>query len=180
MQSPADHDFEICSHRLRLRAFNEEDADFVLTLMNEPAFHRFIGDRGIRSTEDARRYLREGPIASYREHGHGLLHVSLADSLTPIGMCGLVRRQGLPGPDIGFALLAAHENQGYATEAALAVLAHAESTLHLSAVYGITQPDNHRSIRTLQKLGLVWLESRPIVEEGLELNVFIREFEVVS
>jgi [ribosomal protein S5]-alanine N-acetyltransferase len=171
---------EICTTRLRLRAFREDDASFVLQLMNEPAFHRFIGDRGIRSMEDAQRYLRDGPIASYGQHGHGLLHVSLVNCATPVGMCGLVRRDSLPGPDIGFALLQAHENQGYATEAALAVLDHAQNTLRLPAVYGITQPDNYRSMRTLEKLGLRLLECRQVTDDGPKLNVFIRKFEVVS
>lgn len=171
---------EICTTRLRLRAFSEDDASFVLQLMNEPAFHRFIGDRGIRSIEDAQRYLREGPIASYDRHGHGLLHVSLMDSATPVGMCGLVQRDGLPGPDIGFALLQVHESHGYATEAALAVLAHARDTLRLPAVYGITQPDNRRSMCTLEKLGLRWLDYRQITNDGPMLNVFFRKFEAVS
>jgi RimJ/RimL family protein N-acetyltransferase len=91
--------------RLALREFTEQDAPFVLRLLNEPSFHEFIGDRGVRTLDDARRYLREGPMASYRRHGHGLLRVALQSDQTVLGMCGLVRRDTLPLPDLGFALL---------------------------------------------------------------------------
>jgi len=99
--------------RLRLREFTEDDAAFVLRLLNEPSFIEFIGDRGVRSLDDARRYLREGPMVSYRAHGHGLLRVSLKIDDTPIGMCGLVKRDTLPESDIGFALLSEHWERGY-------------------------------------------------------------------
>lgn len=163
----------IHSTRLVLRAFSGDDAAFILDLMNEPAFLRYIGDRGLRSLDDARRYLRQGPIASYAEHGHGLLHISLRDDGTPIGMCGLVRREGLPGPDIGFAITQSFAGQGYATEAARAVIEHGRRHLQLTDIYGITQPDNQKSIRTLQKLGLRWLETRPLLTEGPLLHIFI-------
>lgn len=164
---------EIQSARLTLRAFREDDASLVLALMNEPAFHRYIGDRGIRSLADASRYLRDSPMASYREHGYGLLHVSRTDTAEPIGMCGLVRRTGLPGPDIGFAMLKRHEGLGYATEAARTVIEHARKDLGITTIYGITQSDNARSIRTLRKLGLRWLESRSLVLDGPILEIFV-------
>jgi ribosomal-protein-alanine N-acetyltransferase len=167
------YNLDIRSARLSLRAFVEDDAAFVLGLMNEPDFHQYIGDRGVRSLDDARRYLRDGPIASYARHGHGLLQVSRADDGTPLGMCGLVRREGLPGPDIGFAITKVHEGQGYATEAALAVMTHCRQQLGIKDIYGITQSDNTRSINTLQKLGLRWLEARVLTAGGPPLWVFI-------
>ena len=163
---------ELQSARLKLREFCQSDVDFLLSLMNEPAFHRYIGDRGIRTQNDAHRYLLEGPLASYQRHGHGLMHVSRRDTDEPVGMCGLLRREGLSGPDIGFAVLKVHEGLGYATEAAQAVLHEAQARLGINEIFGITQPDNQRSIRTLSKLGLQFLERRALSKEGPELNIY--------
>ena len=122
--SPAPLELETA--RLKLREFSADDAAFVLRLLNEPSFIEFIGDRGVRTLTDAERYLRNGPMASYRHHGHGLLRVSLKDGDIPVGMCGLVKRDTLPAPDIGFALLPDFWGRGYVTEAAEAVLEHGE------------------------------------------------------
>ncbi len=158
--------------RLRLREFSEDDAPFVLQLLNEPSFHEFIGDRGVRTLEDAKRYLREGPIASYRLNGHGLMHLALRTNDQPIGMCGLVRRDTLPSPDIGFALLPEYWNQGYVTEAAAASIDHGRRHLGLREVLGITTPRNTRSIRVLEKLGLRFREQRALTADSAELRIF--------
>lgn len=158
--------------RLRLRCFVEADAPFVLRLLNEPSFHEFIGDRGVRSIEDAQRYLREGPMASYRDNRHGLMHLSLRTSDVPIGMCGLVRRPTLPSPDIGFALLPEHWGMGYVTEAATAAIEHGRLTLGLDEVLGITTPRNLRSIRVLEKLGLKFVEERALTPDTAPLRVY--------
>ena len=163
---------ELHTVRLTLRYFREDDTGFLLALMNEPDFHRYIGDRGIRSQDDALRYLLEGPLMSYRRHGHGLLHVSRRDSGEPVGMCGLLRREGLSGPDIGFAILQSHGGLGYANEAARAAMQHAHTTLGITEIFGITQPDNQRSIRTLGKLGLQFVERRALSEGGPDLNIY--------
>ena len=110
------------TQRLFLRAFNVDDAQFVLTLLNEPSFIRYIGDKQVRNVDDARRYLLNGPIASYERHGFGLCAVELRESRTPIGMCGLLKREELPDPDIGFAFLPDFWSKGFAFEAAAAVL----------------------------------------------------------
>lgn len=158
--------------RLRLREFTEDDAPFVLRLLNEPSFHEFIGDRGVRTLEDAKRYLREGPIASYQLNGHGLMHLALRATDQPIGMCGLVQRDTLPSPDIGFALLPEHWNRGYVTEAAAAAIDHGRQRLRLREVLGITTPQNTRSIRVLEKLGLQFREQRALTPDGAELRIF--------
>lgn len=158
--------------RLRLREFTEDDADFVLRLLNEPSFIEFIGDRGVRTADDARRYLREGPMASYRAHGHGLLHTALRADGTPIGMCGLVRRDTLPAPDIGFALLPEYWNRGYVTEAARAAMDHGRQALGLQTVLGITAPHNARSIAVLGKLGLTFIEEKPLGDKPQPLRIF--------
>ena len=158
--------------RLALRGFTEDDAPFVLRLLNEPSFHEFIGDRGVRSLADARRYLREGPMTSYRAHGHGLLRVALRADGTVIGMCGLVRRETLPLPDLGFALVPEGWGSGYATEAGRAVLAHGRRELGFDDVLAITSPDNERSMRVLAKLGMTLEDRRSLAEGAAPVNVF--------
>jgi len=160
------------TRRLRLREFVADDAAFVLGLLNEPSFIEFIGDRGVRTLEDAGRYLREGPMKSYRENGHGLLRLSLASDDTPIGMCGLVKRDTLPHPDIGFALLPQYWNQGYVTEAAAAAMRHGREALGLRTILGITSPANVRSITVLGKLGLQFIEEKPLGDRPEPLRVF--------
>ena len=158
--------------RLALRVFTEDDAPFVLRLLNEPSFHEFIGDRGVRSIGDARRYLREGPMASCRAHGHGLLHVALRVDGTVIGMCGLVRRDTLPLPDLGFALLPEHWCAGYVREASRAVLAHGRAALGLTEVLAITSTHNQRSMATLRALGMSLEDTRALTPGADPVNVF--------
>src|SRR5580765_5730685 len=110
------------TERLRLRSFTTGDAPFVLTLLNEPSFLRFIGDKNVRTLEDARQYLLNGPIASYEQNGFGILLVELKDANVPIGMCGLIKREELPEPDIGFAFIPDYWGRGFAFEAATAVM----------------------------------------------------------
>lgn len=143
----------ITTARLTLREFVPADADFVHALMNSPGWLQFIGDRQIRSTEDARRYLEAGPIASYARHGFGLLQVLTRDAATRVGMCGLLQRDSLEEVELGFAFLPAHAGRGYATEAARAVLADARERLGLCRVAAVVQPDNAASFRVLAKLG---------------------------
>ena len=138
--------------RLRIREFTEQDAAFIVKLLNEPAFIQHIADKGVRSLKDAERYLEEGPMASYREFGFGLWRVSLKETDTSIGMCGLLRRDFLDHVDIGYAFLAEHRRKGYALEAASAVMAHATGKLGLEKVVAIVSRDNAPSIRLLEKL----------------------------
>ena len=141
------------TERLRLRRFTAEDAPFILELLNDPDFLRNIGDRGVRNDADARRYILDGPVASYERNGFGLYLVELPASGTPIGMCGLVRRDALPGPDIGFAFLPAWRSQGYGLEAARAVLRHAEEDCGLQRLLAIVSPGNTASRRLLERIG---------------------------
>lgn len=163
---------ELNTVRLKLREFVPNDAAFVVRLLNEPSFIEFIGDRGVRTLRDAERYLREGPISSYRRFGHGLLRVSLKDGDIPIGMCGLVKRDTLPHPDIGFALLPAFWGQGFVTEAARAAMKHGREVLGIQVVLGITTPSNVRSIAVLEKLGLSFLEEKPLGDRPELLKIF--------
>jgi RimJ/RimL family protein N-acetyltransferase len=140
--------------RLILREFEATDDAFLLRLLNEPSWLRFIGDRGVRTLEDARRHVETVHRASYARNGFGLCCVVPRDTGVPAGMCGLVRRDTLPEVDVGFAFLPEAWGHGYASEAAAAVLAHARDRLGLRRVLAITSPDNHPSIRVLERIGM--------------------------
>jgi RimJ/RimL family protein N-acetyltransferase len=130
------------------------DAPFILKLLNEPSFLRFIGDKKVRTVQDAEQYILNGPVASYNRNGFGLCLVELKETHTPIGMCGLLKRDELPHADIGFAFIPDFWNKGFAYEAAAAVMNDARERLKLERILAITNQDNESSIKLLQKLGL--------------------------
>lgn len=140
--------------RLELRRLTPEDAPFILELLNDPLFLRFVGDKGIRTLDGARGYIINGPMASYAQHGFGLFHVSLKPAGTPIGMCGLLKREVLEDVDVGFAYLPRFSGQGYATEAARATIDYGRTVLGLKRIVAITAPDNAGSQNVLRKIGL--------------------------
>jgi RimJ/RimL family protein N-acetyltransferase len=140
--------------RLALRRLTPDDDAFILELLNDPLFLRFVGDKGVRTLADAREYITHGPMASYAQHGFGLFHVSLKHDGTPIGMCGLLKREVLEDVDIGFAYLPQFSGQGYGTEAARATLDYGRTVLGLKRIVAITAPDNEGSQNILRKIGL--------------------------
>lgn len=142
------------TERLRLRHVDPQDAAFVLELVNEPSWLRFIGDRGVHSLDEARAYIDNGPRKMYAQHGFGLFAVERKDDAVPIGLCGLIRRDTLPDVDIGFAFLARFWGQGYAREAAAATLKYAREVQQLDRVVAITKPDNVSSGKLLERIGL--------------------------
>jgi len=144
----------LATERLRVSHFSPDDAEFIQELLNEPSFLQNIGDRGVRSAEDARRYIIDGPMASYTQHGFGLFRVALRESDEPIGMCGLLKRDTLPDVDIGYAYLPRYWSKGYAYEAAAAVMTYGKEMLGISRIIAITTPDNESSMRLLRKIGL--------------------------
>ncbi|HYE72924.1 MAG TPA: GNAT family N-acetyltransferase [Blastocatellia bacterium] len=163
---------QICeTERLTLRQIRLDDAPFFLELLNEPSFLNNIGDKGVRNLDDAHQYLINGPIASYEKFGFGLYLVELKDSLMPIGMCGLLKREGLTDPDIGYAFLPRYWSKGYAIESADAVMKYGRDILKLKRIVAITKPDNHSSIRVLNRLGLRYekLVKLPGIEEECSL-----------
>lgn len=164
------------TERLILRKLSTEDAPFILELLNEPSFLRYIGDKGVRNLDDARRYILTGPIESYERNGFGLYLVELKEARLPIGMCGLVKREGLTDADVGFAFLPAHWLKGYAVESASAVLAFARDALGLKRILGITLPDNHSSINVLKKIGLEFEQMVRLSEDGEDLMLFAVNF----
>ena len=161
----------IKTSRLDLRELDFGDAEFILELLNEAAFIRFIGDKGVRTLGEARDYIQQGPVDSYVRNGFGLYAACLRDG-TPIGICGLVKREGLNDPDVGFAFLSRYWSLGYAVESAAAVLAHARDTLRITRVVAITSPDNWSSIAVLEKVGLKFERMIRLVDLSPELKLF--------
>jgi ribosomal-protein-alanine N-acetyltransferase len=161
--------------RLALRKFTPEDAPVILRLLNEPSFLRFIGDRGVRSLEDARQYLLNGPIASYERYGFGLyLTVRKSDGVA-VGMCGLLKRDALPDADIGFAFFPEFWSHGYARESASAVMEHAWRDHGLTRILAIVSPDNERSIGLLHRLGMRFHSMIRLSPQAPELKLFASE-----
>lgn len=147
------------TERLRVRQLTPDDAPFILELLNDPLFLRFIGDRGVRDRAGAEQYIRQGPMASYALHGFGLFHVALKDGDAPVGICGLLKREALEDVDIGFAYLPQFSGRGYATEAARAVMQYGLTVLGLKRIVAITSPDNTASQNVLKKLGLRYVRT---------------------
>jgi RimJ/RimL family protein N-acetyltransferase len=158
--------------RLVLREFADDDADFVVRLLNEPSWLRFIGDRGVRTPDDARRYLDEGPRRVQARHGYSLWCVVPRDAPGPVGMCGLVRRDALLDADLGFAFLPEAWGKGFAAEASRGVLAHARDVLGLRRVLAVTDPDNVASIRVLERVGMRREGTVRMPGDPLELSLF--------
>ncbi|MEO5890069.1 MAG: GNAT family N-acetyltransferase [Ferruginibacter sp.] len=142
------------TERLKLREFTINDTKFIIELLNSPGWLEFIGDRNIRTEEQAKGYLKNGPLKSYQDNGFGLYLVETNNDLTPIGMCGIIKRENLANPDIGFAFMQEFMGQGFAFEIANATVAFAKNVLNLPVIFAITVPHNKKSISLLEKLGL--------------------------
>lgn len=157
----------VSTPRLLLRQLTLGDAPFYLELLNGPSWLAQIGDRKVRTLRDAEKHIRSHILTPYAAHGFGMTLVQRRSDAAPLGLCGLVRRDTLPAPDLGFALLAPYQGQGYAHEAAQAVLWHAFGPLRLPQVLAITAPTNRRSAQLLLRLdfafqGLVPLGPRKV------------------
>ena len=164
----------ITTERLRLRWLCDDDAPFMLALLSDPDFLRFVGDRGVRTVDDARAYIVNGPMASYQHFGFGLYLALRADDDTPVGICGLLKRPELEDVDIGYALLPAFRGRGYAREAAAAVLAHARDTHGLHRVVAIVRPENASSVRVLEQIGMRHERLVQLTADGPESALFGR------
>jgi RimJ/RimL family protein N-acetyltransferase len=160
------------TERLMLRPLAVTDAPFILELLNSPGWLESIGDRGIRTADAAKQYIKNGPVKSYAENGFGLMCVEQKALGKPIGMCGLIKRAGLDHPDIGFALLPSFEGQGYATEAAAMVMAGAMENASIRCVLAITSKNNKASIHVLSKLGMEPAGFITLPGDKEELNLF--------
>lgn len=158
--------------RLVLTYLEAGDADFILKLLNEPSFIRYIGDKKVRTLDDARNYIQTGPVKSYEENGFGLNKVALKSSGEPIGISGILKRDSLPDPDIGFAFLPEFWSQGYALESAAAVMNYARQTLKVKRILAITALDNDRSEKLLLRIGLQFDQVIKLSSDGSEVKLF--------
>ncbi len=163
------------TERLILRKLSTDDAEFVLELLNEPSFLRYIGDRGVRNLEEAKQYILNRLVTSYERNGFGLYLVELRESRIPIGISGLVKRDTLPDPDIGFAYLPAYWSKGYAVESAAAVMNYAREVLGLTRIVAITSLDNEASAKLLGKIGLRFERLIKLSEDAEEVKLFTPE-----
>ncbi len=157
--------------RLQLRELTPADAPFIVELVNTPGWIKYIGERNIKTIEQAIQYLDTGPIKSYRENGFGLWLVEWKENKKPIGMCGFLKRDYLDHPDIGFAFLPDYYGKGFAHEAAQACLSYAQNQLKLKIICAITLPGNRNSIKLLEKIGLKYVQPflMPVNKEELLL-----------
>lgn len=162
------------TERLRLQPLEEDDADFICALLNDPGFRRWIGDRGVRTTADVPAYLRNGPWAMYERHGLGLLRVSLRATDEPIGMCGLLQRDWLEVPDIGFSFFERHCAHGYGRESSQAVIADGEARLGAHRIGAIVVPENAASIGLLTRLGFAYQHPVQPPGEAREIAFYLR------
>jgi RimJ/RimL family protein N-acetyltransferase len=160
------------TERLILRQFSTDDVQFILELLNEPSFIQNIGDRGVRTLEDARSYILRVPVASYERHGFGLYRVILKETGESIGMCGLIKREELEDVDIGYAFLPKYWSKGYAVESALTVKEYARDVIGLKRLVAITDPENQGSIHVLEKIGLKFEKMVRLSEADIELKLF--------
>lgn len=172
---PAVCDPGVCvleTERLVLRRLEFCDAPFLVELLNEPGWLRFIGDKGVRSTPDAELYIRTGPHAMYARHGFGLYLVERKADRAPLGLCGLLKRDALECVDIGFAFRASATGMGYASESAAAVREQARA-LGLRRLMAIATPDNAASHRVLRKLGMRFDMEITMSGEAETLHLFV-------
>ncbi|MCK5442576.1 MAG: GNAT family N-acetyltransferase [Maribacter sp.] len=159
------------TERLLIEEGGLEDSSFIYKLLNSPTWIECIGDRGIQTIEDAENYIQKSLLDSYVKNGFGLYKVSLKVTKEPIGLCGFLQRDYLKSVDIGYAILPAYERNGYAFEAAKALMDYGMSTLKFKAILAITSQNNTRSQNLLKKIGL--LKKGVIKPPGLETEVLL-------
>ena len=160
------------TERLRVRWLNVGDSAFIFELVNEPSWIQYIGDKGVKTLQDAARYIENGPMAMYQRAGFGLYMVELTDIAKPIGICGLIKREALQDVDLGFAFLPKFWSKGYAFESAVAVVRYGKEVLGLRRIVAILSQDNHRSSKLLEKLGFCFEGTLRLQPNDDELKLY--------
>lgn len=160
------------TERLILRWLDTDDAAFILQLVNEPSWLKYIGDKRVRTVQDAENYIRGGPAEMYSRLGFGLYLVALRDGGEPVGICGLIKRESLQDVDLGFAFLPQFWGKGYAREAAAATVVYAKDVLGLSRIVAIVSQDNHPSGKLLERLGFRFERMAAVNPTKEELKVY--------
>lgn len=165
------------TERLILRQIHTDDAEFMLSLLNEPDWIKYIGDRGIHTVEAAKQYIQDGPRTMYEEHGIGLYLVELKESETPIGICGLIQRDFLKDVDLGFAIALKYWGKGYAFEVAQATLKYGNETLGYQRIAGFTSLVNEKSANLLLKLGMIEEGNTKFASTSEDVRLFAINYE---
>jgi RimJ/RimL family protein N-acetyltransferase len=160
------------TERLRIRWLNADDSAFIFALVNQPSWIQYIGDKGIKTLQDALRYIESGPVAMYQREGFGLYLVELREIGEPIGICGLIKREALEDVDLGFAFLPTFWRKGYALEAAAAVMRYASEVLGLRRIVAILSQDNVQSSKLLEKLGFCFEGTVRLQPNDEELKLY--------
>ncbi|MBK6266152.1 GNAT family N-acetyltransferase [Marivirga sp. S37H4] len=158
--------------RLRLRELTLDDVPFIVALLNSPGWLQFIGDRNVRNPEQAKQYLENGPLKSYKENNYGIWLVETKEEKNAIGTCGIIRREHLDHPDIGFAFLPEQMAKGYAYEMAHATLNYAKDKLKIFPILAIVVAENHKSISLLERIGLQFIKTFYLPGDKKELLLF--------
>ncbi|MFT6051416.1 MAG: ribosomal-protein-alanine N-acetyltransferase [Halioglobus sp.] len=141
--------------RLIIEPLNTHDAAITMAILNDPDFIAYVGDRGVRSLEDAKSYIVDRLLPHYQEHGYGMTAVRRRDNGETIGMCGLVNRDSLNYIDIGYAFLPSARGEGFALEACQAVMEMGKKEVGLNELAAIISPQNKASQALAVKLGMV-------------------------
>lgn len=163
------------TNRLIISKITLDDAAFFLELVNTPNFIKYIGDRNLKTVEDAKTYLKNGTLKSYEDFGFGFYKLLLKEENNKaIGTCGLVKREQLDNVDIGFAMLPKYEGKGFGYESCIAVLKLAKEQFKLNKVLAITLPTNNNSIKLLEKIGLSYEKRVKPFEDDEELLLFAK------
>jgi len=170
----------LITERLSLRKLTFKDAEFIFELLNDPDWIRYIGDRGVRTLDDAQAYIRKGPMTMYDKHGFGLYLVEVRETGKAVGLSGLLKRDALDDVDIGFAFLPSARGVGYAREAARAVIEEASTHHRLRRLAAITSVDNDSSIRLLEREGFRFEKLLTMPGESEPVKLFMREEEAAS
>ncbi len=162
----------LTTERLTLREYTIDDATFIIELLNSEDWLKFIGNRNVKTIQDATNYITNTFIKGYQKHGFGFWMVEITTTKEPIGMCGITKRDGLDGIDIGFAFLSTFMGKGYSYEISKATLNYVLTTIKPPFVLAITNPDNIRSIKLLEKIGLQYQRKIKLTDDGMELNLY--------
>ena len=160
------------TERLRVRWLTTGDSAFILELVNEPSWIQYIGEKNVKTLQDALRYIENGPVAMYKRAGFGLYMVELKENSAPIGICGLIKRETLKEVDLGFAFLPRFWRKGYAFESAAAVMSYGKTVLGLRRIVAILSRDNHRSSKLLEKLGFCFEGTVKLQPDDEELKLY--------
>lgn len=169
-------DWQLATDRLFLRRVTLDDADLLLAVWTDPAFIKNVGDRGVRTIEEAKEAMKAGALKLYADYGYGPYAMVRKDDGARMGICGLFKRDNLDFPDIGFGVLPEFCGKGYAGEAAFAVLAHARDDLQIEALTAIVSPDNAPSVGLIEKLGLAFVKMITMPGDDAEICLYSRSF----